>query len=402
MIAAAAALWLVLITAPANLPAPSQTSPANLPAPSQTSPAHLPAPSQTSPANLPAPSQTSPAHLPAPSQTSPANLPAPSRTSPAIQPVPPAQPTPRTQPAPLPLVPILEVSLAPTRPTVGDHVEAVLTLRVPAAALAGEPRFPVFRDSWGEAEIVAKGEPVRDAAAAGGGLATWRQRLVLAAFRPGRIALPPVAAAVPEKAGTVQATTRPDLGFEVRSVLPAGAKDAKLRPPAPLRSLPIGAAFWWTLAALGLLAGAGAWALLRRRAPGGAAARAAVPPAAPYPELIAELDRLSGEGSPLLVHTRLSFSLRRYLGRTLELPATESTTTEIHRLLHGRRVPQQLVRRTIELLRACDLVKFARQEVGVDNGRQRLAAARAIAGELEEMLRPQPQAAPPPRLEAVG
>jgi hypothetical protein len=304
--------------------------------------------------------------------------------------------------------PTLEVVLAPRQATVGDRIEAVLTLRVPRAALAGAPRFPVFLDSWGEAEVLVKGAPVLvpsaaagDRGEAGGELVTYRQRLVLAAFRPGRIVLPPVAAAVPEKATTVQALTPAGLAFDVRSVLPAKLTDARPKAPAPMRPLPIGAPFWWTLAALAAAAIAGAWALLRRRAPAAGMA-AAAPPAAPYPELLAELGRLAGESSSLLVHTRLSRALRRYLGRSLDLPARESTTTEIHRLLQGRRVPRPLVRRTIELLRACDLVKFARQEAGVESGRLRIAAARAIAGELEESLRPQPQPAPPQRLEAAG
>jgi len=55
--------------------------------------------------------------------------------------------------------PKVEVSLtAQDQLTVGDRVEAVLTLRMDPSTLAGEPRFPVWGTSWGDAEVLAKGE----------------------------------------------------------------------------------------------------------------------------------------------------------------------------------------------------------------------------------------------------
>jgi hypothetical protein len=56
------------------------------------------------------------------------------------------------------------------------------------------------------------------------------------------------------------------------------------------------------------------------------------------------------------------------------------------------------VRQTVELLRACDLVKFARQEVGETQARERAEAARRIAGEFETHLAPRE----PEALEATG
>ncbi|HEY0513658.1 MAG TPA: hypothetical protein VGH73_17245 [Thermoanaerobaculia bacterium] len=293
------------------------------------------------------------------------------------------------------------VALAPNGPTVGDHVQATITLRVRTADLAADPRFPAWGKSWGEAEIFGKSEPVK--VAERDGTAVWEQRLEIAGFRPGAVPLPPMAVAVPLKTGTVQASTPAGLALAVRSVLPKGEKDPQAKPPAPPRPLPVGSRFWWTLAALaaGCLAAAGLlWFQSRRRRPGEAAAPA-LPPLA---ELAAELDRLRNEPSMIALHTRLSFALRRYLGRRLPFPAVESTTSDVQRQLVSRRMPAPLARQTVELLRACDLVKFARQEVGETQSRERAEAARRIAGEWEAHLAPPPAETPETRqpLEATG
>ncbi|MBV8200188.1 MAG: hypothetical protein JOZ15_06155 [Acidobacteria bacterium] len=275
--------------------------------------------------------------------------------------------------------------------TVGDRAEAVITLRVPPAVrLAGDPRFPVWRGAWGEAEVRREDEPRR--ATGPDGAAVYTQRLVLAAFHPGKIELPPAPIAVPLGAGTVQAWTPAGLALGVRSVLPAGAaaaKDLRPRPPAPLRQLPLGAPFFWSLAILAGLAASGIWALWRRarrlRLQAAAAGRAPAPPLLePLPELLAALDRLAVEPSPVVVHTGISQALRRYLGRTVGFPAPESTTTEIQRRLLARGWASAHVRPAVELLRACDLVKFARQHAPAESARQRLAAARRLGEQAAE------------------
>jgi hypothetical protein len=131
------------------------------------------------------------------------------------------------------------------------------------------------------------------------------------------------------------------------------------------------------------------WLLWRQqRRARGAEAEATRPPLPPFEELLGELDRLAAEPSAVRLHTRLSLALRSYLGRSLDFPAAESTTSEIHRSLLSRRMPGALVRQTVELLRACDMVKFARQEVGEDRARERLAAARQVGREIETWARP--------------
>jgi len=298
--------------------------------------------------------------------------------------------------APLPAQPSpVQVHLFPNAPTVGDHVQATITLRARVLDLAGEPHFPVWGRTWGEAEIVEKNEPAK--VSEQGGIAVWEQRLVLAAFRTGPVPLPPVEIAVPTKAGTAQAQTPAGLALAVRSVIPQNEKNPEPKPPAAMQPLPVGERFWWTVAILSAACLAGAWLLWRRRRAAAAPAIAA-PLLPPFEELTSELARLSAEPSMIALHTRLSLALRRYLGRRLPFPAVESTTSEIQRQLLSRRMPGPLVRQTIELLRACDLVKFARQEVAAARARERTESALQIAREFESHLAPRE----PEVLEAAG
>ena len=289
--------------------------------------------------------------------------------------------------------PPVTVSLTPASLTVGDPVQAVVTLQVRPADLAGDPRFPVWGKTWGEAEILQAGTAAKIFEQ--GGMAVWEQRLTLAAYRPGKVALPPMEIAVPLKERTVKALTPAGLALEVKSVLPAGEQNPEPKPAAPPVQLPLGERFWWTAGILGALALAAAWMALRRRAD---AEAAAAPVLAPYEELAAELDRLAAEPSAVALHTGLSLALRRYLARRLPIPALESTTSDIQRELLSRRVPGPLARHMVELLRACDLVKFARLPVGETQVGERLAAARRLGDDFERYLAPRE----PATLEATG
>jgi len=298
--------------------------------------------------------------------------------------------------------PQVEVSLTPRENlTVGDRVEAVLTLRVEPSTLSGDPRFPVWGTTWGEAEVLDKGAPQR---VQENGATLWRQRLVLAAFRTGKVDLPPVEVAVPLRDRTIQVRTPAGLALAVESVLPAGVENPPPKPLASLYQLPIGRAFWWTLAASALVLSLLGWALWRRRRAEGVEEAVIRPALPPFDELLGELDRIAAEPSALRLHTRLSLALRSYLARSLSFPAAESTTSEIQRTLLARRMPGTLVRQLVELLRACDLVKFARQEVGEERSRERLASARQIGREIEIWARPVEPVdfSAPERREAAG
>lgn len=282
----------------------------------------------------------------------------------------------------------LEVTVAPQTVTVGDRVHAVLTLTAPAGAVTGPPRFPTWKGRWGDAEVLSTG-PVERAPAANG-RATWRQEVTLALFQTGKITLPRLAAQVPTAAGTAAVRTGAPVALTVASILPDGADPKTLdpTPPAPIRRLPAGAPFWWTLA--GAAALAGALALLgaaRRQRPGAGAAVASRPP---FEELTGRLDALlaAPPASPEQAHVALSHALRRYLGRRLGFPAAESTTTEVRRRLGRLGLPDTVSEPTVLVLQRCDAVKFARCPTDAAQLRGNVNLTRRLAGALEAHLTP--------------
>lgn len=299
----------------------------------------------------------------------------------------------------------LAVALTPRQITIGDRVTAMLTLTLPAGQLDGEPRFPAWGERWGEAEIfsAAAAERVGERE----GVVVYRQRVELAAFRTGEVVLPPVAVTVPLIGAAGEAgelATPEDLAFTVSSVLPAAPKDGdpsladepslSRRPEAPPRPLPLGERFWWA-AAVGTAACLWLGFLLWRRSPGLTAEPAeALPPLA---ELEAALARLSRVDSPLEGHVLVSRALRRYLGRQLGFPAPESSTTEIRRTLAARHLPAELAERVTEVLRACDLVKFARRPAASSELSRHGSLVWEIGRGLDRHLRP-----PRPAAEAAG
>lgn len=296
----------------------------------------------------------------------------------------------------------LALEITPRTVTVGDRITAVLTLTAtPDAAgrlarepgqQAAAPRFPTWGDHWGAAEVLEAG-PVdrRPSGRTGDGRATWRQRLVLAAFRPGDLTLPPVTVRLPLAAGTVELSTGAPQRLRVDSVLPTGSDPATLQPTsaAPPRPLPAGASFWWTLAGGALLAGALLLigSVRRRRRSGGQRETPSLPP---FEELAARLGVLA-DTPPEAIEAgtvALSLALRRYLGRRLGFPAAESTTTEIRRRLRERALPDRVIEPAALVLERCDAVKFARARVAPESFGASVAAARELARTLEEHLAP--------------
>jgi len=286
-----------------------------------------------------------------------------------------ALPAAAAQPDAPPAAATLTVELAPREITVGDRVEAVLTLRGAAATL---PAFPVWEEHWGDAEILAAAPPVDE----GGGV--WRQRLALTVFVTGLATLPAVDVSLPAAAAT--ATSEPQV-ITVRSVLPADDAEAAPQAPEPVRALPAGGLFWWSAGLLGLgCAALAAFVLRRARAVQGAVAALAL---GPFEALEAALARLRRENEVERLVTGMSLELRRYLGRAIGFRAAEATTTEVQRGLRDKSLPADLVRDTLGLLREADRVKFARGRADRDWAGRRLEDVAALARRVEEWLEPE-------------
>jgi hypothetical protein len=206
------------------------------------------------------------------------------------------------------------------------------------------------------------------------------------------VALPPLEIAVPLAGGTRAISTRADLALTVESVLPAAPPEAgeeaipPPQPAAPPRELPLPAAFWWTAAILSAaILALLVPMLLRRRREAAGAGRARL---APLPELAAALAAARAADSAVEGHARISLALRRYLGRRLGFPAAESTTSEVQRQLVARHLPNGLPNRAVALLRACDLVKFARRPAARSEVERWAGEAEAVAREIETHLAP--------------
>jgi hypothetical protein len=298
----------------------------------------------------------------------------------ATLPFTPAAPEAEVSPASSPAGPAsLSAAVAPSQTKIGDRLRAELTLRA-TAPLDGPPRFPVWEQHWGDAEILAT-EEARDE---GDGL--WRQALTLTVFETGSATLPAVAVEVPLADGTTFTARSAPVVVPVTSVLPAVAEEEKALPPEPVRSLPMGRGFWWTGGALLLACTALAWLLWRVSRP----LREAVAALrlSPYEALRAALGRLRRESDGERLMTGLSLEVRRYIGRALGFPAAEGTTTEIQRRLRDRGLPPDLVRETLDLLREADRVKFARGAVDRPLAEGRLTDGERLAARVENWLRP--------------
>ena len=292
----------------------------------------------------------------------------------------------------------VQVALPTRTPLIGDQVALTLSIDVPADCdLDGAPRFPSWGERWGEAEVVRADPPGRPEAGGATGqpaaVHAIAQTLVVAAYRTGAVALPPVEVVLPCRSGSRSLRTAEGLALTVQALLPAEGAKPDPKPAAPPRRLALPLAFWWATGTLSALC-LGAIVLLvrqrRRLAPLASGDRTA-PTLPPLAELAARLAALRAEAddaSPDRLHTALSFAVRRYLGRQLSFHAIESSTSEIARLLARRELPSALVRTLVRLLRDCDGVKFAKVRVEPASGIARLDQALAAAGELDAHLHP--------------
>lgn len=311
--------------------------------------------------------------------------------------------------------PALTLTLAPQEIKVGGLVEAVLTIELDAGT--GEPPVPTFpnwQSHWGSAEIRELGKVTRSTSGGGGdgagngagngnrddnavsGLRVrYSQTLLLTAFRPGNVTLPPVAVTFAGDGTAIESLTEPAT-FEVGSVLPVDvdAEALEPKPPAPPRSLPLGSRFWWTAGLLAALAAAlSALLLMRRRAEAAEAAHAGTP-IDPWDALQSALDKLATAADAETVFTGLSLELRRYLGRSLAFPAAESTTTELRRRLLRSGLPSSVCGDVVRLLVEADAVKFAKRMPAPGRVQECLEKTRITATEVRDFLRPKEASKP--------
>lgn len=273
---------------------------------------------------------------------------------------------------------MLAVNIDNKEAAIGDRLNAslILTLMVPAG---GPPRFPVWERHWGDAEILTVEEPVDQ------GDGVWTQQLELTVFEVGLATLPAVEIELPASGTTTTIASAPVV-VAIRSVLPPGEQQAEPQAPEPVRSLPAGERFWWTVALLGL-AGCALTGLALRTAQLIKKTLAALA-LSPIDALSKALGGLRREHDTERLFTGLSLELRRYLGRSIGFPAAEGTTTQIQRQLRAQQLPPELIRETLGLLREVDQIKFARGDADPQRAGQRLDDTAALARNVEAWLTP--------------
>jgi len=281
--------------------------------------------------------------------------------------------------------PEVRVGMEPQQITLGDPVVIELGVTPPAGSQA-----PVFPDwslmTWGQAEILEIGEVLQSPA--GPGLNQYTQRLMITAFEVGEIELPPVSIEIPRATGDSQFAHSDTRVLSVVSVLPEGQPseaDLVPRPPAGLRALPTGNLFWWVVALLAIVGALLTAYLLRMPTE----EKVVVPKLDPLDEFDQLVRQLGGEADPIAFHTRLSFALRRFLGRTLGFGAVESTTTQIQTRLRQHQLSGETIRHASQLLRDCDQVKFARILAGRQESGETLGEAGRLAREVYRDIRPE-------------
>lgn len=323
----------------------------------------------------------------------------------------------------------ITISLSPEQITVGGRVTAEITLVWMGRRPAEPARFPTWQETWGSAEVLEFSDP--ESFEDQSGRHIFKQILQLTSFEVGEVKLPQTTIALPLGDETLEMSSEGGVSFEVVSVLPedpateatepsAGAADRKPIPGAPampgnpdesepgaLEPRPAAPpleleharrAFVISTAVLSVLVFVSLFILLRRLANQSQTEhlpfQRQVDPLtllSPIDELMSRLDRVDPDYVKP-AHTGLSLALRRYLGRRLDFPAVESTTTEIQQRLRSLMLPADMGMRTLQLLRDCDMVKFAGISVPEDTTRDRVRLTRELGQRLEERFGPSSEA----------
>lgn len=292
----------------------------------------------------------------------------------------PAPAPPAEEPLPAEHEPRLTVQIEPES---GLMTGDVVTLRVVADALEGDD-LAVPPQSFEPFEVRDQRvtqEPT------GAGRVTWRFEVDLLAFEPGDHELPPLRLRVVTTDGEIGHARTEAIRLSVGSLL-GNEPDAQPKPPtAPVQVLEKDYSLLWILGGLAVILLTALVTLLLarwwRRRP-----RAAPPPPPPRPvweiayDKLAELGRtqqtMFEEGRSVEWVDGLSDALREYLGGRYGFDGLESTTDEVLSRLRRLQPSGVALAELTTVLGECDLVKFARADVEIDQGGELLEQAVGI------------------------
>ncbi|MCB9534606.1 MAG: hypothetical protein H6698_09950 [Myxococcales bacterium] len=274
--------------------------------------------------------------------------------------------------------PVIHVELTPNDGLMtGDVLTLTLRVTTPARDDVTIPRGQRFAPF----EVLRRPTPRVEVR---GDEATHVIELELLALEPGDHELPPVTLRVVTADGVVGEVSTAPLRVPVGSVL-GNEPNAEPKPPTePVEVWQDDYTLAWILGGLGLvlLGALLAWLFTRwwrRRA------KAAAPPPPPRPPWEVALEKLEAlrldrdaavrEERVVGWVDQVSDALREYLGRRYEFDGLESTTDEVVAELRKRKLIGLSLDEVIALLRDCDLVKFAKAPLGVEQSDLLLAGA---------------------------
>ncbi|MBM3307364.1 MAG: hypothetical protein FJY74_03475 [Candidatus Eisenbacteria bacterium] len=298
--------------------------------------------------------------------------------------------------------PVVRASVAPDAATVGDRLTLTLSVARDADAVAV---FPNVGESIGPFDVLSS---VVAPVAPEGERATERRDYVIAAFRTGSLAVPPLPFLVISASGETLSVLTDSVVVAVASVLPdtagaAGIEPRDIRPPV---SLP--REIWpFVVAAAAAVGAYVAYRYLRRRRlrrKAGPARPGREPAVAPEAAHVAAFERLAAleraglpaRGEFARFYDGLSDILRLYLGDRFGVRAIDMTTDEVAPAMERAGIADEDVAWTVRFLSHADLAKFAKLAPTVERANDDFAAAR----EFVERTRFRGEAAAPPDDEA--
>ncbi|MCU0677704.1 MAG: hypothetical protein MUE69_33595 [Myxococcota bacterium] len=361
----------------AQAPTPNEPSPAPQ-APNDPSPTPTPTPE---PPNEPSPIAPDPSLPPNdPTLVDPSDPTDPNADPTADPTAPPSEPPDAPPPSTLPAgqEPVIHVELTPDSGLMtGDVLTLTLRVTTPARDEVTIPRG----QSFAPFEVLHRPTPRVEVQ---GDRATHVIELELLALEPGDHELPSITLRVVTADGVVGEVQTAPLRVPVGSVL-GNEPNAEPKPPTePVEVWEDDYTLAWVLGGLGLILLGALFAWLfarwwRRRA------KAAAPPPPPRPPWEVALEKLEAlrldrdaavrEERVVAWVDQVSDALREYLGRRYEFDGLESTTDEVVAELKKRKLIGLSLDEVIALLRDCDLVKFAKAPLGVEQSDLLLAGA---------------------------
>jgi hypothetical protein len=245
------------------------------------------------------------------------------------------------------------LSVGGEAPTVGDVIPLTLQVTHP---VGWRVIVPTLEKQWGEFEVRSQSTPV--ITASGNGTETTTQKIEVVRMRPGEIQTPAFTLSIADDQGNLQNVEVAPVSVVVQSVLVAG--DTQLRDIKPQAELLSSQRMWWPLpaaTALGVIGLLG-YVIQRRRN------RPVIDKRTPRERALAALRTLEAQKPQTpedikAACVEIAIGLRDYIAATTTIPARDLTTSELARQLKLNDVPADWNIQAIEVLRACDAVKFA-------------------------------------------